>query len=471
MAELSRIDISNDFNTPEVLRYSELSTADTPIVETPSAMRELPFFEVTERKKEKSRSETAWLDGLRGCAALAVVFGHWSGFAEFDGGPVFGAHSLNDSNPVRFNEWYRLPSFRWLYASADAAVSVFFIISGYVLTRKSLSYIRQRDYERFTASLSSTVLRRVLRLWLPTIFAAFTGMLLSVMGFRNRYQGMYPLSSNITFLAELLLWFKESIMFLNPFIYFQKDVHASRWEATLWTIPIEYAGSGFCFLMMLALARVHNAAIRRTILFSSAVGGVLYEQIWWMTLFSIGIMFADFSLNNSSSSSKKASLWRNIALHSTLLLAFWLIQVPREPSFYYFVTIPGYAFLYKIVPSSIMGRFWSSVGSVLLFVCSENLIWLHRMLESQFCQFLGRISFSLYLIHFQYNDLVYWGALAPFIASLAGRSGALGPYIHFICYFGIMLPSVFLLASWHEHWIDHGAIQFARWFERCSTRA
>lgn len=458
----------------KAIEYSALPTLERSTNE-PQTINALPFPVSSVTTQESSnRSATAWLDGLRGCAALAVVFGHWSGFAGFDGAPVYGAHSLNDTVSMQFDEWYRLPIFRWLYASADAAVSTFFIISGYVLTRKFLGYLHERNYRTFATSLSSTVLRRVLRLWLPTVLTAFTGMLLSVTGFRNRYQGMYPLSSETTFLRELILWFKESIMFLNPFIYFQKDIHASRWEATLWTIPIEYAGSGYCFLMMVALTRVHKALIRRIILLVCAINGILYEQIWWMTLFSIGIIFADLSISESSPSiikTSKSRLCKTLILHFSLILAFWLIQAPREPSFFYFVTIPGYAFLYKIVPSSVSGRFWSSVGSVLLFHCSENIDWLRHTFEARFCQFLGRISFSLYLIHFQYNDLVYWGALSPFISSLAARSGVFGPYIHFLCYIGIMLPSVFLISSWHERWIDRGAIRFARWIEQCSTMA
>lgn len=188
------------------------------------------LFASTPETHGRHNSDTAWLDGLRGCASLLVVFVHWQGYAGFDGGPVYGARSVEPDSTESFEEWYRLPCFRWIYSSADAAVSIFFIISGFVLTRKSLHLMRQRRYDEFIKTLSSTVFRRIIRLWIPSTLASLSGLVVIQLRYREKY--FYPQPEDHSILSELLLWALESIRLLNPYSFFQSEFVIYRSEYT-----------------------------------------------------------------------------------------------------------------------------------------------------------------------------------------------------------------------------------------------
>lgn len=103
---------------------------------------------------------TAALDGLRGLAAFLVMnfhfFGNWrdpnTGWAP--------GRSLTD-----------FPILRLWSGSGPGMVAIFFVISGYVLSCKSLKLTRKRQLTELLNVVSSSMFRRGLRLFLPTIAA------------------------------------------------------------------------------------------------------------------------------------------------------------------------------------------------------------------------------------------------------------------------------------------------------------
>jgi peptidoglycan/LPS O-acetylase OafA/YrhL len=106
------------------------------------------------------------LEGLRGMASLNVVIGHFL-FVFF---PYLG----NDIRPYPglaakywFEEVLRFPPFTFFYP-ADAAVSVFFVLSGYVLTQ---NFYETGRNEVLRAAASKRYLRLVLPALVSVIFA------------------------------------------------------------------------------------------------------------------------------------------------------------------------------------------------------------------------------------------------------------------------------------------------------------
>lgn len=116
---------------------------------------------------------TAYLDGMRGLAALAVFFCHYllQAYTVFSG---FGRGG-QDYHVLR------LPIVR-LMADGSAAVSLFFVISGYALTYKPLRLIRAGNYHEFSITMSSMTFRRAIRLYLPTAISTFMIVCLAQMG-------------------------------------------------------------------------------------------------------------------------------------------------------------------------------------------------------------------------------------------------------------------------------------------------
>ena len=98
------------------------------------------------------------LEGLRGIASLNVVLGHFL-FSFF---PYLAHHVRPSPNPVArywFEEAMMFPPFTFLYL-ADAAVSIFFVLSGYVLTQRYYDTAEPRVFEL-------AAVRRSVRLVLP----------------------------------------------------------------------------------------------------------------------------------------------------------------------------------------------------------------------------------------------------------------------------------------------------------------
>ena len=101
------------------------------ITQTPTLLHKLLSYPTTGTIK---LSPTSYLNGVRGIAALLVyifhAFGVWYPLV-----PAWRA-TATQTNILQ------LPFIRTVFVSGGAAVSVFFTLSGYVLTHKSLYYMR-----------------------------------------------------------------------------------------------------------------------------------------------------------------------------------------------------------------------------------------------------------------------------------------------------------------------------------------
>lgn len=107
---------------------------------------------------------TAYLDGMRGLAALVVFFCHYS-YQAFTIAMSWGAEGAH-------HQYLKLPFLR-LWYQGPPAVCLFFVISGYALSYRPLKFARSRSVTEFSNTVSSLVFRRALRLYLPTIISTF----------------------------------------------------------------------------------------------------------------------------------------------------------------------------------------------------------------------------------------------------------------------------------------------------------
>ncbi|CAN8106419.1 unnamed protein product [Discula destructiva] len=200
-------------------------------------------------------SPTAWLDGLRGMAALNVYWFHWitTWFPDMST-DAYGS-------PGSANIVIQLPLVRTLYAG-QAAVAIFFMISGYVITIKTLSLIykakpQSTEPDRILATLCGAVFRRPLRLFLPAIISTF------FLAVANQKTGMFlPHIRRLPDMnSQLRDWLYETWLMLNI-----SNTPTGRWmppylphyNIHLWTIPLELKNSILVFLLILAFAKVRR---------------------------------------------------------------------------------------------------------------------------------------------------------------------------------------------------------------------
>lgn len=135
---------------------------------------------------------TAYLDGMRGLAALFVYFCHYF-YQAFTIAEGYGCGETN-------YHILKLPFLR-LWYQGPAAVCVFFIISGYALTYKPLKLLRSRSWSDFSTCMSSLVFRRGIRLYLPT---AISTLMIICLIRAGAYEWTRPFATDRTFHKNIM---------------------------------------------------------------------------------------------------------------------------------------------------------------------------------------------------------------------------------------------------------------------------
>src|SRR3984957_16757298 len=111
-------------------------------------------------------------------------------------------------------------------------VNVFFLISGFVLTQRSLTLIRTQQYEKLYPSISSAIFRRGIRIYLPAVVVSFFGMFLTYYGLKES-----PPKQEYLFL-QVIDWFYACRDYVQLYHNDNNEwdiVH--RYEHSMWTLP------------------------------------------------------------------------------------------------------------------------------------------------------------------------------------------------------------------------------------------
>ncbi len=334
--------------------------------------------EAQELQKRTSRPRLFQLDALRGLAAVTVI-----------------SHHFHAAYPALRDRWFFV-----LFGSGSSAVVLFFILSGYVLSLPSWSGTRGR--------YSVYVVRRVCRIYLP--FAAAAG--LSIAG--DLYFCRYHL--------PLTAWYQQTWH------------SAVTWklvaeQLTMWPMPnFNTAFWSLFFEMVMSLAMPFLCvALQRwnAVLLTVASYAVSFGAAWVLVGEHVD-MVQHPVLENVLRTLEVMShflLGATLAMHAARLGELW-----RRLGGWQWAVLAGSVFLYldlPLVPSGLAGPVaWNlcvAAGAAGILVCSLHMRAMARALEHGLPEYLGRISYSVYLMHgivlFAVLDLLY-GKL-PTVALLA----------------------------------------------------
>lgn len=421
---------------------------------------------------------TAWLDGLRGLAAFEVfVFHYCDGW--LDRSLAWGHGDFRDPS------WYRLPIIRTFYASGDTAVCVFFAISGYVLSHKMLSLLRQRRHDELYSSLSSAVFRRGIRLYMPVIILSFTLMVVCRLFGLPKPSGY---ESAPTFFLELHRWSWSIVHLLLPLRY------PDRWQEILnvydgnisWTIPLEYYGSLIIYVAVLLFSRTRSMSVRLSITFALVVSSFLQDD-WMGAQFLMGMAFADYQLEKEMRPRLQDGAprrWpRALFVLAIFLFGFYLAGLTPahflDSSRHRLWPRPFYDWF--SIPLSAMGlyadrqgdRFIECIAGMCLVVGVGETPRLKRLMETRFVQYFGKISFGLYLCH---PFLHAWlRPLDKHYFALVGLDHTIPPPEReeslrlFLAYCFMLVPSIavnFIVGGLFERFVDRPSIRTAKTFEQ-----
>ncbi|MER9901591.1 acyltransferase [Mesorhizobium sp. M0130] len=361
-------------------------------------------------------SRVAYLDGLRGVAALSVVFAHLAaGYFPalyFVDGP--------DDAPAWMGYFASTPLF--VLISGTFAVFIFLVLSGFVLSAV-VADGRQ--------SLPVLIPTRFLRLAVPASVSALVAYVLYVAGWmrpeeiasitHHDWAGKYY--SGIT---------TATAAFETAGGYFITG--KSKLDPVLWTMRVELIGSYLIYFLFAfgRTALIRAASVVALGLISLFAGGATL----FVLCFCVGSMFFDH--------------WRTILRipawtgWAALIVGLLLGGYPEA--------LAGTT--YEPVGSAFEAMFGSfggpmiarTIGAALIVLAVLRLTTLQNLLQTPPIKFLGAISFPLYLLHF---PLLFSVFAAMFVHYSATGSGLLlAAYL--VAFFAILFAAAWLL----ERFVD-----------------
>lgn len=456
-------------------------------------------------------------DGLRGVASFLVVLHHtsllWFTWEIHKG---LGATSAANGWLAIF---IRLPIIR-LLISGLPHVAVFFVISGYAISHRPLSLARQGRYAEVGSTLSSAIFRRHARLFLP---AGIITLCTAVMAQFDKHwfvdsgldtavpQRVIPVKN--TLFAQLRIWVNVEIKHTKPLRHgfsqaIDGDSFNNPYDLNLWTLPIEFTSSIVVFVILAAFTRLRSRARMAFVLVSLIY--VEYEFVLWaIFLFLAGMFMCDLRLELegraaassphstvdhlgsglvSGSGSLDASknvlpLWareqrekwkvspiiKKVFRKSTigyavgltsLTVALWLLATPEatmgaKQSW-------SYARMTSSVTKQYDDHLFVPMGAALLVFTIDHAKFLQSLFTSRLAQYLGRISYSLYLVH----GPLLWSLgikMGRFMLALTGWGTPWRYCVGVFLGMCLWLAVVIFVADLTSRYIDEPCVRFTKW--------
>ena len=428
--------------------------------------------------RPKSLHSTAYLDGLRGFAALLVYWHHqilWAHSIERT------AENLIFENGFGYNGYYRfaaLPFVRNFFTGGHFAVSTFFVLSGYVLSIKSLKLVENDDMLALVDHIASSIFRRWLRLFMPVV-----GSVLIYVTFCHVFNvWVQPANWDRSWFEEMVLFYYEFKNF--SYLYKEGGVPWLSYNPHLWSIPVEFKGSLVVFVSTLSLARCTTKAR----LWCEA--GLIFYFMWiadgaYCAMFCVGMLLCHLqqlaSMDRLPAFIRRFEPYKSILSYHALVAAFYLGGVPAENNdIKQLAKTRGWYLLSFLKPQAVFDYKWFYLfwAATLLVAGLPHIAWLKRLFETRMCQYLGRICYGLYLVHgpiiWLFGDRLYAAVGFPskehyqHIPNWINRvplpkSGPMGLEINFLLCQVILLPVTVLFADLATKGLDKPSANFAAW--------
>lgn len=310
-------------------------------------------------------------EGLRGLCALTVFFVHFCPTVSVIPAQALPQGLIRDLFASLFN--------------GDLPVFIFWLMSAHLITIK---YFTGKTESQKSAFLIRSTAKRYFRFLLPVFASCFIAFLLLKAGLF--FNTIYIDAQD----AECYAWLKQWFAFEPSFFFFLRttfiDVFINgncNYNPVLWTIQTELLGSFLCF-GMLSLFGSHPK--RYTVYFLTAaflfMAGTFDVHNYYYGMFVLGLSYSDYlSTDRPSSASRSVvdSAWLAVGLFVISLV------VPTLLSIYLPALNNNIRFFFSI-----------PLRAVAITLLVTNVGGIKRVLSTKPFVFLGKISFSLYLLHF-----------------------------------------------------------------------
>jgi peptidoglycan/LPS O-acetylase OafA/YrhL len=313
------------------------------------------------------------LDGLRGLAALVVVFHHL-----FQTLPTVADATLTGPGrpPVWSFSWWVLSTPAHILVAGPEAVLVFFVLSGFVV---SLPVIRKAHF-----NWMSYYVQRSLRLYLPSIASVLLAALWILLSHQNSATATSSWTAGSSFPTVSVAQVVSAFDLLFGNIDINNPLWSLRWEVVFsLTLPL-------FVIIAIVVRRIWWAAL--LICWAAIVAGQHLESdsLRFLPLFLVGTILQ----------TRMPEIQR------------WYGRMANRRGFSLIAVLAAAVSLLLIVLPWVTDAIWPAsraihvasgavvvVGAFGLVVCAALCGPLSAALSTRFFQWLGRISFSLYLVH------------------------------------------------------------------------
>lgn len=420
---------------------------------------------------------TAYLDGLRGFAALIVYIHHHELKAhEASGQTAVFETGFGYEGNLHFAAF---PGIRQFLGGGHFAVSTFFVLSGYVLALKPLNLIQAGDLLQLGDHLASSLFRRWIRLFLPLIITT----LIYITTWHLFGLWVKGITREQTWFAEIQTFYLDFKSF--SFIFKEGGEPWIKQNFHLWSIPIEMKGSVIVFSTLMAFSRCSA----RARLYCQGALVIYFMYIvdgWYCAMFSMGMLLCDLDLLAEKGELPRllarCEPYKGFIFYHLFAFSLFLGGVPSaNRNVDELANNRGWYFLSFLKPQAVFDYKWFYLfwASTFLISATPRLPWLKRFFETRFCQYLGRISYALYMIH----GPVMW-TLGERLYAASGwvtdehlehipgwcnkatlpRAGPVGFEVSFLLPHIILLPVTLGLAEIITRMVDTPCVKIAAWF-------
>jgi len=315
------------------------------------------------------------LEGLRGIAAAIVVLYHLVlGFTPKGVGVVPHGHG----------GWDVVIQFGLGMLNGSAAVAVFFVLSGFIL---SLPFSKDRSIGRILVA----ILKRWPRLAMLTTIACLFAWALIWVSHNNYKAAAHVIGTrwmathgNSPIAGHPDMGWREALRDGLYRVFLFGDVH---FDSPLWTMRIELFGSFAIFLAAPILFAIKSWPVRLSLIALVMVWAGGTYPITYISDFLVGVVMAMLFSEN------RMPNFRNWQAAIVGVLAIYLF------SFTYEQKLLIHAPIKAILPVGDTSHFvWDASAALLIMVLLGNP-FLRRVFSKTWAVWLGLLSFPIYLLH------------------------------------------------------------------------
>lgn len=362
------------------------------------------------------------LETMRGIAALIVVFAH-------SRGAFVSSVAKGVTAPQLFN----------IFFAGGSAVMFFFVLSGFVLTRRFIE-------EESPVYLARSILKRYFRLVAPALLSCLISAMLFVTGAYHFTEVAavthspwlaefgYSIPTDLDFRPSLWDATKNGVfyLFFIPYHHY--------YNSPLWTMFFELTGSYIVF----AAAALIVLAKRASRMLAWVVLAIVLLLSWWHSVFYGAFMLG---LGFSMAMTRRSTVAANWVTALLVVVAILLLSYAGPTG--------EYAFLARLGVKAGNEESFAAVGALLLIIAVETSPPLKRRLSGPIGILLGKLSFPIYLVHFL--------VLASVGCKVWLMTIALGPWFALVSAFAVTVVVSILAAL--------PLISFDRWWTSLVNRA